>query len=82
MDPATMSYAQLLKAYQALQEQVIVLKEVAVVQPQAPVWEYSAPHTTRTSDPERARLFPGDSELARRMRDLDWSQTDLGPPEY
>src|SRR5262245_19666039 len=25
-------------------------------------------------------LFPGDSELARRMRELDWSKTDLGPP--
>ena len=27
------------------------------------------------------RLFPGDSEMARRMRALDWSATDFGPPE-
>ncbi len=26
------------------------------------------------------RFFPGDSELAQRMRALDWSKTDLGPP--
>jgi PAS domain S-box-containing protein len=26
-------------------------------------------------------LFPGDSEMARRMRALDWSATDFGPPE-
>lgn len=27
------------------------------------------------------RIFPGNSELARRMRALDWSTTELGPPE-
>jgi len=27
------------------------------------------------------RLFPGDSEMARRMRALDWSATDFGPPK-
>ena len=26
------------------------------------------------------RLFPGDSEMAARMRTLDWSATDFGPP--
>ncbi|MGP0070877.1 MAG: ATP-binding protein [Bryobacteraceae bacterium] len=26
------------------------------------------------------RLFPGDSEMAVRMRALDWSATDFGPP--
>ncbi len=26
--------------------------------------------------------FPGDSEMALRMRDLDWSTTSLGPPEH
>lgn len=26
-------------------------------------------------------LFPGDSEMARRMRELDWALTDFGPPE-
>ena len=25
-------------------------------------------------------IFPGDSELAQRMRELDWAKTDLGPP--
>jgi PAS domain S-box-containing protein len=28
-----------------------------------------------------AQVFPGDSEMARRMRETDWSQTPLGPPE-
>jgi PAS domain S-box-containing protein len=27
------------------------------------------------------RIFPGSSEMARRMRSFDWSQTILGPPE-
>jgi signal transduction histidine kinase len=27
-------------------------------------------------------LFPGESELAGRMRALDWSRTDLGPPQH
>jgi hypothetical protein len=26
-------------------------------------------------------VFPGESEMARRMRAFDWSKTDLGPPE-
>jgi PAS domain S-box-containing protein len=28
----------------------------------------------------RDQLFPGDSELSRLMRELDWSKTDLGDP--
>lgn len=32
-------------------------------------------------DRELERLFPGDSELAGRMRAFDWSKSDLGPPE-
>jgi hypothetical protein len=35
----------------------------------------------RMSDPERERLFPGDTEMARRMRAFDWSRTPLGPVE-
>src|SRR3954452_25071153 len=31
-------------------------------------------------DEELGRLFPGESELARRMRSFDWSASDLGPP--
>ena len=27
------------------------------------------------------RFFPGDSEMARRMRELDWSTTDFGLPD-
>jgi hypothetical protein len=27
------------------------------------------------------RIFPGDSEMARRMRAFDWSRTGLGPAE-
>lgn len=38
--------------------------------------------SNRPSDRGLERLFPGDSELAGRMRALDWSQTDLGPPEH
>ena len=30
---------------------------------------------------KRRDLFPGNSEMARRMRQLDWTSTDLGPPE-
>jgi PAS domain S-box-containing protein len=82
MDPATMSYAQLLEAYQALQERVLALEEAAAVQQRAPVWGHEAPHAPLTSDPGWAHLFPGDSELARRMRALDWSQTALGPPQH
>src|SRR5262245_13252539 len=26
-------------------------------------------------------IFPGESEMAGRMRDFDWSTTDLGPPQ-
>lgn len=28
-----------------------------------------------------ARVFPGNSEMARRMRAFDWSTSDLGPPD-
>jgi signal transduction histidine kinase len=30
---------------------------------------------------ELKRIFPGSSEMAHRMRSVDWSQTALGPPE-
>jgi PAS domain S-box-containing protein len=30
---------------------------------------------------DRECLFPGDSEMAGRMRAFDWSTSDLGPPE-
>jgi len=28
-----------------------------------------------------AQVFPGDSDMARRMREADWSDSPLGPPE-
>ncbi|WP_205691963.1 ATP-binding protein [Caulobacter soli] len=28
-----------------------------------------------------AQVFPGDSDMARRMRETDWAATPLGPPE-
>ena len=30
---------------------------------------------------ERERFFPGQSEMAQRMRSFDWSRSELGPPE-
>jgi hypothetical protein len=36
----------------------------------------------KTAGADLERLFPGDSELARRMRALDWTKTALGPPEH
>src|SRR5262245_21634398 len=30
----------------------------------------------------RAAHLPGDSEMARQMRDLDWSKTEYGSPEH
>jgi hypothetical protein len=38
-------------------------------------------HFDMPNDPNLERLFPGNSELAARMRAFDWSQTDLGSPE-
>ena len=36
---------------------------------------------SRPSDEEELeRLFPGTSELARRLRSFDWADSDLGPP--
>jgi PAS domain S-box-containing protein len=38
-------------------------------------------HSTRLPCSELERLFPGDSEMARRMRVFDWSRSDFGPVE-
>src|SRR4051794_26715848 len=35
----------------------------------------------RGNPPELERIFPGDSEMASRMRAFDWSNSDLGSPE-
>ena len=37
--------------------------------------------STRLPATSLERLFPGDSEMAGRMRAIDWSATALGPPE-
>ena len=38
-------------------------------------------NTDALSDRQLAHFLPGDSELATRMRALDWSQTPLGAVE-
>jgi len=44
--------------------------------------ERASPASGEVSDERTLRaLFPGDSEMSRRMRAFNWSQTDLGPPE-
>src|SRR5689334_22064562 len=35
--------------------------------------------TDRVAATDAEIVFPGDSEMARRMRELDWSTTPLGP---
>lgn len=42
---------------------------------------HSMLHGYHPALPEREQFFPGESELARRMRAFDWTATDLGPPE-
>ena len=83
MDPATMSYAQLLRAYQALQEHVIALEGAAALQHSALAWEDKAQHTTGTgamvSVPEA--YLTGGGEMGQRIRAYDWSATPLGPVE-
>src|SRR5689334_18920760 len=39
------------------------------------------PTVHHAADAGHDTLFPGDSEMARRMRALDWSATDLSAPE-
>ena len=43
--------------------------------------ELQSSNTNALSDRQLTRLFPGDSELATRMRAFDWSQTPLGAVE-
>jgi signal transduction histidine kinase len=37
--------------------------------------------TSKPTQTELRRVFPGDGEMAGRMRDLDWTAHALGPPE-
>src|SRR5918998_930144 len=37
-------------------------------------------HGEADDNQDLPRIFPGNSELAVRMRDFDWLNTDLGPP--
>ena len=34
------------------------------------------------SKTELQRIFPGDSEMAQRMRTFDWASTPVGPVAY
>src|SRR5579871_2881247 len=43
--------------------------------------EHSLMHGHGPATWDREKFFPGDSELARRMRAFDWTRTDLGQPE-
>jgi PAS domain S-box-containing protein len=38
--------------------------------------------TELSTSAESAALFPGDGEMARLCRSMDWSRTPLGPPEH
>jgi signal transduction histidine kinase len=38
--------------------------------------------SSRTAPTALDRIFPGDSELAGRMRAFDWKATEVGEPEY
>jgi hypothetical protein len=62
MEPAAMSYAQLLEAYQALRERVSALEGAAAVQHSAPAWGHEVP----AHDPHQ-RLGAG-APLSRRER--------------
>lgn len=42
---------------------------------------YPAAVSRPTSELELKRLFPGESQLSRRMRELDWAETALGPAQ-
>ena len=60
MDHATMSYAQLLQAYQALQEHVIALEGAAAVQQRVPgLRARGATHGPHTPDGHRPGSLPG-----------------------
>jgi PAS domain S-box-containing protein len=81
MEHTTMSYAQLLEAYQALQARVSALEGAAAVQPWVPAAGHAeqamtCPHQTVTG-PEAC--LAGGGEMGAAMRALDWSQTPIGP---
>ena len=78
MDPAAMSYAQLLEAYQALQEHVIALEGAAALQPRVPASGH-AEQRQAVTDPEACLV--GGGEMGTLMRALEWAQTPIGPVE-
>jgi signal transduction histidine kinase len=83
MEHTTTSYAQLLRAYQALQEHVLALEGAATVQHTAPGWRPEAPLTARThtagSVPDV--YLAGGGEMGQRIRTHPWAATPLGPVE-
>ena len=83
MDHATMSYAQLLQAYQALQEHVIALEGAAAVQQRVQVWGHEERHTALTREPVIVpeAYLAGGGEMGQLIREHNWSATPLGPVE-
>ena len=79
MDPATMSYAQLLEAYQALQEHVSALEGAAAVQPRVPASGHAEQARQTVTGPEAC--LAGGGEMGTLMRALEWAQTPIGPVE-
>ena len=83
MDHATMSYAQLFQAYQALQERVIALEGAAAVQQRVQVWGHKEQHTALTRDPVIVpeAYLAGGGEMGQLIREHNWSATPLGAVE-
>src|SRR5262245_15860748 len=83
MEHTTTSYAQLLQAYQALQEHVLALEKAAAIQHTAPGWRHEVPHTVHThaavSVPDV--YLAGGGEMGQRIRTHPWAATPLGPVE-
>jgi PAS domain S-box-containing protein len=83
MDPATMSYARLLEAYQALQAHLRALEGTAAGQPSAPGGRPAARDTARSGAAVSVleASLAGGGEMGQRIRAYDWAATPLGPVE-
>ena len=83
MEHTTMSYAQLLEAYQALQARVSALEGAAAVQPRVPASGHAEQPMARprqtVTGPEAC--LAGGGEMGTLMRALEWAQTPIGPVE-
>jgi hypothetical protein len=83
MDQAMMSYAQLLQAYQTLQEHVIALEGVAALQQSAQAWGHEEQHMALARKPVIVpeAYLAGGGEIGQFIREHNWSATPLGPVE-